>query len=463
MVLPTSKEKTDSIILNDMAQGLTLEQLKAKGAKPVQKTGGLTLQELQAKKSPVAPQQPLGERVKSGLGNFLGGELYGFSSAGRTIQNTLSKGVDKLLGTKGFGQATKEGFEASTGTDLDSTAGKVGNVLGEVAPYLMPAGGATKAPFALKTGLNFAKDTAIATAQTGDIKEGAITGALGQGIGVLGKALKPLGSGSYKSLAIPLSKNEARMVQAYKANTPFLQRVAAVLGGESKAPRIAQDTAFDKGLFGTEGMIGVQAKRATKTLWDKMISPALKAGGDVKLPALFDDAKATIIKANPELNQQKALLNALESIADDYKGTPKATLELLQDLKAGWAKPVPQKAWRGEDITGAVNNVRKTLADMARTRILTTVKDPMVKQAYIDYGNLTNLAEWGQKAMTGGKFKGGAGSWITAAKDAVVTPVATIGGQVLYLTGQGIEFIAPAGAKTLMDIIGASTQSEEVQ
>jgi len=446
-----------------MAQGLTLEQLKAKGAKPVQKTGGLTLQQLQANKTPAPAPQPLGAQVKSGLGNFAGGALYGFSSAGRTIQNTLSKGVDSLFGTKGFGQATKQGFEQSTGTDLNSTAGKAGNLVGEVAPYLMPAGALAKAPFALKTGANFAKDSAIATAQTGDLKDGVITGALGQGIGVIGKALKPLGSTAYKSLAIPLSKNEARLVQAYKANTPLLKRVAAVLSGDSNAPRIAQDTAFDKGLFGTEGMIGVQAKRATKKIWSDIVSPALKKGGDVDLPRLFDDARSTIIKSNPELNQQKALLNALASIVDDYKGVSKSTMENLQDLKAGWAKPVPQKAWRGEDITGAVNNVRKTLADLARTKILTTVKDPMVKQAYIDYGNLTNLAEWGQKAMTGSKFKGGAGSWLTAAKDAIVTPVATIGGQVLYKTGQGIEFLAPAGAKTLMDIIGASTQSEEVQ
>lgn len=452
----------DCITHNDMPQGLTREQLEAKGAKPIKKTGGLTLQELQAKKQPrPVESKPLGSKISSALGNFAGGALYGISSMGRTVQNKMSSGVDKLFGTKGFGQATKEGFEQSTGADLDTTAGKFGNFAGEVAPYLLPMGGAVKAPFAVKAGANFAKDSAIATAQTGDVVEGVKTGALGQGIGLAGKALKPLGSTVYKSLAIPMSKNEARLVQAYKAGVPFLDRIKTAIAGTSKAPRIAQDTAFDMGLIGTESQIGVQAKKGTKVIWDKMIRPALKQGGDADLTSLFDDAKTALIKANPELSQQKALLKALASVADDYKGKGKITLEALQDLKAGWAKPVPQKAWRGEDITGAVNNVRKTLSNLARTKILTTVKDPIVRQAYIDYGNLTNLAEWGQKAMTGGKFKGGAGSWITAAKDAVVTPVATIGGQVLYKTGQGIEFIAPAGAKTLIDIIGASTQSEQ--
>ena len=422
-----------------------------------------------AKARPVStPQQtatpaPESSGIGRALGNFAGGALYGFSSSGRTIQNVLSKGVDKMFGTKGFGQATKHGFEQSTGADLDTTSAKVGNVVGEVAPFFIGggSGAATKVPFLLRTGANIAKDTAIATAQTGDIKEGVKTAALSQGIGLLGKALKPVASKAYKSLAIPLSKNEARLVQAYKASTPLIDRMKAAAGlTASKAPRIAQDTAFEQGLMGTEGMIGVQAKRATKTIWNKMVAPALKQGDDVQLASLFDDAKTAIVKANPELNQQKALLKALASVMDDYKGIDKTSLAKLQDLKVGWAKPVPQKAWRGEDITGAVNNVRKTLADIARQKILTNVKDPTIRQAYIDYGNLTNLAEWGQKAMTGGKFKGGAGSWISAAKDAVVTRVATIGGQVLYKTGQGIEFLAPAGAKTLMDIIEASSQTE---
>ena len=92
----------------------------------------------------------LGE-IGTGVKNFAGGALYGISSAGRTIQNTLSSGVDKLFGTSGFGKATKEGFEQSTTVDLDTGMGKAGNFAGEVAGFAIPGGMASKAATKLPT------------------------------------------------------------------------------------------------------------------------------------------------------------------------------------------------------------------------------------------------------------------------------------------------------------------------
>ena len=403
--------------------------------------------------TPAKPEKSIAE-------NFLGGMLRGFSSIGRNVQDVLPRSLSTVPNFS-TGEAGKKASE--TLKPLDSTAGKIGNMTGELLPFLTPGGASKTAPWLAKAGIGALKNTAIGTAVTGDVKEGAVIGVGGEVLGGLTKPLASAGKTIYKSLAIPLSKGEARMVQAYKANVPFLQRVGAALSGNSKVPITADETAFRKGLMGTESMIGVQAKKATGKIWDGIISPALKASDDVDLKPIFADAKTTIIKNNPELNQQKALLKALDSIVDDYKGVTKSTMENLQDLKSGWASPVPQKAWRGEDITGAVNNVRKTLSDISRTKILTTIKDPAVKQAYIDYGNLKGLQEWGQKAMTGGKFKGGTGGFLNAAKDAILTPVATIGGQVIYKTAHGIEFISTPGMKVLHDLFNEVSPPSQQQ
>lgn len=58
----------------------------------------------------------------------------------------------------------------------------------------------------------------------------------------------------------------------------------------------------------------------------------------------------------------------------------------------------------------------------------------------------------GQKAMAGTIIKGGTGTTIQSILSSTITPVITTGGQVLYKTTEGIEFIAPKGMKTVNDI-----------
>lgn len=90
-----------------------------------------------------APAEPFSPQQAAK--NVAGGAVFSVSAPGRTIQNLLSKGVEKLTGIKDFGRATKEGFEASTGTDMDTTSGKVGQFAGEVATFAIPAGFVSKA------------------------------------------------------------------------------------------------------------------------------------------------------------------------------------------------------------------------------------------------------------------------------------------------------------------------------
>ena len=401
-------------------------------------------------------------RFAEGTKNFLGGATFGFSSIGRNIQNTLSKGVDKVFGTEGFGKATKEGFEQATGTDLDTTSAKIGEFAGEVIPYVVQPGAAA-IKGAAGVGGRVALNTAIGTAQTGDIKDGLVIGAGGEALAFGGKILQQVGRGVYK-LAIPLSAREAKIVQTYKANNTLTERFRDFSKGNSKAPVTAEETAFNKGLKGTQSMIGVEAKRNNQRLWDEVISPSLKKSeAKVNLNEFFQEAQENIVKNNPELTRQKALLNALEAVKDDYKGVDIISVEKLQDLKSGWAEFLPQKAFKGEDIAGAAKEVRNELSGMARSKIYTVVDDPAVQQAYIDYGNLIGLQKWGQTAMTGGKLEGGSGGFVNALKDVVVVPTATIGGRTVYRTGEGIEFVGAAGAKTLNDIINQTSPQQQTE
>jgi len=373
------------------------------------------------------------------------------------LDQTLGRGINVIKGN-GFtptnsaegANAAADSIEANAETSL---AGQAGTVAGTVAPYLSPAG-VEKAGsgFIAKHLPGAIRNTAIGTAQTGDPVEGAITGIGGEALGAAAAPIKAAGKGIYKALAIPVSKTEAKMIQAYKARTPFMERVASAIKGDSKAPITADETAFKYSLMGREGDMGVQAVRASDSLWKNLIDPALtRSEKKIDISKFFDDAETLIKKDNPEPSRQNGLMEALKSMREEYKDIGEVSLKELQDFKSQWAEFVPQKAYQGKDIAGAFNDIKNELAGLARKEIYDELGTEL-KRAYIDYGNLKGLAEWGQNAMTGGKFKGGAGGWISAALEAIITPIGTIGGKTLYKTGEGIEFLGPVGARTLGDL-----------
>jgi len=284
------------------------------------------------------------------------------------------------------------------------------------------------------------------------VKDVAYTGA-GAYLGgkVLGPALKVVGKGLAK-LPINLSSIEAKMMQAYRANVPFWQRIASGFSEKSKAPITAAETAFKQGLIGTESMIGVQAQKAKSKIWSGLIEPNLKQIKEkVNIQRFFKELLDEIKLKNPELARQQDLLNGLNSLKESYKGVKTITFEQLQKIKEGWAKFIPEKTYKGKPISGAFNDVKNEAASKARTLIYDKL-GPEIKQAYIDYGNLLRLQELGQKAMTGGKFAGGSFTGLSALKDMLLTPFGTIGGHIIYQAGKLGPFIGLEGARTLKDL-----------
>jgi len=199
-------------------------------------------------------------------------------------------------------------------------------------------------------------------------------------------------------------------------------------------------------------MIGVQAKRATTNLWDDMINPALSQTKEkVNMKSFFKDIEKKIVNETKDAARRRDLLDALGSLKDDYKHIPNVSYSRLQGIKSDWAKFVPEKAYKGKPIAGAYNEVKNMAAEEARHKIYSALGEE-VKQAYLDYGNLKGLMQWGRKAMTEGAFKGGFGSFMSAFYDTTMTPIKTIGGKIIYKTGKGLELIGEKGAKTIADI-----------
>lgn len=377
----------------------------------------------------------------------------------------LNSFIGKFIGVNKPQVHIPEKYTTSA-NDTQKVGAGIENILEMLAPVGLEAKVASKIPqisskasFTRKVAQNVLRTGAKSVAsgaefggktllQTGDTKKATEAGLISAIVPPVAGIIKGTGK-SIAEAVIPLSAKEAKYVQAYRAKVPIWERV---LVGSNNAPITAGKTAFNKGIMGTESMIGVGAKRETNDLWNNFISPQLKKSTvKVDMPTFFKEARQQIIKENPEKSMQKSLLEALDSFKDDYAGVGKVAIKDIQEFKKGWAKTIPEKVYMGKSIAGAANNVKNTLADIARNKIYNAL-GPEARQAYFDYGNLQGLQELGQKAMTGGKLKGGFGGFWSSIKDMALVPVGTVGGKVLYKTGQGIEFIGKQGAKSITDL-----------
>lgn len=402
----------------------------------------------------------LGGKILQGAGNIAQSIAQPFASLAATPVQAIAKLTGQedpyAKGLPGFGGTTipvsplsaeaKAGDVLKAGAETAAVATAPVTLSGMIGTGALVGGaqGAGEAMQQEKSASDVAKSGGI-----GAVIGGATMGALG----LAGKAMKATGKKIY-DFVIPTSMKEAKLLQTYKANVPFAERVKTALSGaESKAPTTAASTAFDQGLVGTESMIGIQAKRASTNIWDDVIQPSLDdSKAVVDMPTFFSSVEKKIIKDTPELSRQKDLLEALQAMKDDYSGVGQVTLNDLQKFKEGWAQFVPEKAYMGKPIAGAFNDIKDTAADLARQAIYSNLgKD--VKKAYFDYGNLQGLQELGQKAMSGGKLKGGFGGFWSAIKDMTLTPIGTVGGRTLYRTGQGAQFFGRPGALVLSDVL----------
>lgn len=336
----------------------------------------------------------------------------------RALAAVTPKSLGEVRDTTGFkslddntpeGQGVSELLKAKTGEE------KIGKVAANVASFFAPSSKATQ---------------------------------------IGGRVLKGAGQGVSK-LGIGISAKEAPLIQSYRARHPISQRITAAIEGKtlSGKPLTNRETALNKNIFGTESMIGIQSKRGATNLWKKVVSPSLKNSNvKIKMTDFIDDIGKQVNKTT-DLSRKRQLQEALEAFADDYKDVGEISLEQLQKFKEGWATFIPDKVYKGKPIAGIFREIQNIAAQLSRNKIYNAVGDE-VKAAYFDYGNLKSLQALGEKALTGGKFKGGAGTFISGVLDAALTPIASTGGLALYKTGKGLEFIGTKGLNTVKQIFG---------
>jgi hypothetical protein len=271
--------------------------------------------------------------------------------------------------------------------------------------------------------------------------------------------LKGAGEKAY-GIGVGMEESTKIALQSYQATQPSLMgRVKNFFTGTNPElktgafkPITEANTAARRGLVGSEWQLGVQAKQVANTLWTENIAPALKSVKDkINMPTFLKDIKTEIMGIS-DLNRRNTLLDAFSKFAEDYKKVSSFGFEKLQEYKEGWAKFIPEATYKGKPIGGSLNEIRNMAAKKARTIIYDKLGNE-IKQAYIYYGNLKSIEAAGRKSVDLLRSKGITKQVWEFIIDKTVTPIGTIAGQILYKTGEGLEFLGKAGAKKVGDII----------
>jgi len=260
----------------------------------------------------MAGEQSLLSKVGEATKNLVGGAVYGVSAPGRTVQNILSKGVEKATGVEGFGDAaTQQEFEAQTGTDLETKSGKVGEFVGETALFA----GAGSAAGAATAGTSMllraaAQGGAAATVQalkTGDIGKDELYA------GLFGAATVPAGD-AVKAM----SKNLTTKLPEWLVKPLVKQTKEAKIQGKDIVPYLLET-----------GRVGSVDDLVTKSIdeqailnnqVDEILAAGKEAGKKVNISQIVDDVVDDINKGGGEITRDE-VLETLQSIAYKSKGS----------------------------------------------------------------------------------------------------------------------------------------------
>lgn len=422
---------------------IPLEQFKLTPIEQEQKLRQVPLEQFSTNQPARQPKKSLLDKIGSVAGLDVIGKKIGYGLA--RLDPLVRQYPESIADDPTWGQT------AGAGLKLASTL-IPGGAAGSLALKGAIGGGA----YGLGQGM-VEKKNVVDTLKTGG--EYAIGGAvMGKALSFLPKGLKTSG---IKSTSIGMTQTEGEKLAMLKydaAKPTLIERVSSLFSGKKAItlpkPRTTAETVADILLPGTERGLGVSASRVQPKLWNEVIAPALKSTKDkVDMKKFFTELSSQIIKETPDLSRRSTLLDGLNSLKGDFKNVSKIGFEKLQDYKSGWAKFIPEKAYAGHPIAGALNEVRKMASDKARS-IISDKLGPVVKQAYWDYGNLNNIikeATTGNPAIDKTSLLRGAWQFVV---DKGLTPVTSFAGKVLYKSGQGLEYIGEVGMKNLGDILG---------
>lgn len=382
--------------------------------------------------------------------------------AGRTLVNTAS-------GIQDIGQGVLGSVEAlATGKSLSGTkafkpemgveALKKETPQGQaVTQTLQPTNEAQKLGGQLETGVEILAGGGAGLLKD-VIKKGVVFAT--KGVSPVTSGVKKAGEEIYSSAFTPNVK-EAESILAYEASQPsWLDRIIgtdSLVGNPAFKPITTAETALRSGIAGTEKQLGVQAKKAADTLYNKEIAPAVKSiDGVITKEELFVPLQERIAGVT-DPSKQKAYQNAYEALLEDYANVKSFTFPQAQKLKSELAEFTPAKVFRGQDVANETRMLQADMASIIRQKTYDKLKDINIRQKYIDYGNLLELQKVGVRALTDAGTKGGFGGFWSTVYDSLMTPVKTIGGKVIYKIGDKLQVTAPKGfeGKSFADYLEA--------
>jgi hypothetical protein len=419
-------------------QGLTREQLEAKGARPVtasttpNKPQGMTLAQLQAMSSQgsqTPAPAPAPTSIGRSVGNFLGGATFGFSAPGRTIQNALSSGVDRLFGTKNFGRASQAGFEQVTKTDVDTTPGKAGQFVGEAATFLVPGSAAAqataKSPFLVKTAVQGAASFAQGVLNEGEVNSDAVAAgaaaaagpALGAGVRLTGR----IASNVTKNIAAVLSGKGTKVIDAIIENPQaarqgmretigIAQSAQQVRNGVKKLADTAAkefETALDElpKRLGRAPSVLTAGKKTTIKVGGKTYTLSTQGikSNLTKMLRRFnvevDPRKETFDFLEAPLdNAESARLREVFNVVQEWRDTSPAGLHRLSRKISNFRRPGEQS----KELNAIIDAVSKGTHDYIAKRI------PAAREMLTKYSQAQDVIEaFDQEFATSGRFMGG--------------------------------------------------------
>jgi len=276
-----------------------------------------------------------------------------------------------------------------------------------------------------------------------------------------GEVIKNTGTDLYK-ISVPMQEATKTAEKVYLASKPTLiERVKELFTGNKKKllnkPTTEAETAARIGLVGTEKQLGVQAERNLNKLWNNTVKPALETSKNkTDMKIFLKEIKDEIIANNPVGVRRNQLLKSYQSFSEPFKKVGKISDSKLQTYKEDWAKFIPEASRKGVPIGSTLKEIQDIASKKARTILYNSLGGD-VKTAYLDYGNLKSISKLYEKVQDPLRSKGAFKQGWEFILDTALTPIATIGGQVLYRTGQGVEFIGQKGAKKVGDIISKSS------
>lgn len=275
--------------------------------------------------------------------------------------------------------------------------------------------------------------------------------AAGNVVSAGGRALKGFAEKLYEHAITP-NTQEAENLLDYRSKTPFLQRVKNTLTGEAEPPQTRASTALEKGIAGTEGHIGTEARAMKNEIWNEQLGPALKDSKAIMAKDDLFSSAAKRVSDTVEPAKRAAFQDAYDALQDEYKDINNIPAQDVQSIKSTLDKFTPDKLWRGKPVANEYNVLRADMANDARHFIYDALPGD-VRGTYADWSNLNDLEDVGVKAISNAGMKGGAGTMVSHFWDAATTPVKTVGGQVLYKVGNAFEFLGDKGIKTFGDFL----------